>query len=111
MLESQGEERYLSPVNPVAMMSRTQFWALNAACCLAVVLMFAHYALARQNNRLAGELNREHATISKARQQAAVLEPLIKRMVQSTDTEPRLATILARYGISLKAGAKPAAPQ
>ncbi len=82
-------------------MNRLQFWILNIAGVVLVVLLLAHFALARWNGRLRNELARDQAFINNARQVEPVLDQMAKRIAKGSETDPRLRDILVKYGLSV----------
>ncbi len=82
-------------------MNRIQFWTLNVVCLLLATLLLAHFFFARHNNRLGESLSQERAYINSARQLESVLDQLAKRIARGSDTDPKLKTILVKYGMNV----------
>ena len=82
-------------------MNKLQFWTLNIASLLLVFLLLGHFFFDQRNNRLGQALERDRAAINNARQLQAVLDQLSKRISQGSDSDPRLKTILIKYGLNV----------
>ena len=82
-------------------MNKLQFWVLNVASLVLAALLLGHFFFVRANNRLGQALDRERATISKARQLEAVLDQLAKRIAKGSDTDPKLKNVLVKYGLNV----------
>ena len=82
-------------------MSRFQFWTLNCAGAILVLLLLAHFVMARLNGRRTDELNLQRAYINNANQVSAVLDRMAQRIAQGSESDPRLRDLLIKYGLSV----------
>jgi hypothetical protein len=82
-------------------MNKFQFWTLNLASLLLVLLLLGHFFFAQHNNGLGQALERDRAAINNARQIEVVLDQLAKRIAQGAGTDPRLKNILIKHGLNL----------
>jgi len=82
-------------------MSRFQFWTLNCAGAILVLLLVSHFAMARLNGRRTDELNLQRAYINNASQVSTVLDRMAQRIAQGSDSDPRLRDLLIKYGLSV----------
>ena len=82
-------------------MSRFQFWTLNCAGAILVLLLVSHFVMARLNGRRTDELNLQRAYINNANQVSAVLDRMGQRIAQGSESDPRLRDLLIKYGLSV----------
>jgi hypothetical protein len=82
-------------------MSRFQYWTLNCAGAILVLLLVSHFAMARLNSRRTEELNLQRAYINNANQVSAVLDRMAQRIAQGSESDPRLCDLLIKYGLSV----------
>ncbi len=82
-------------------MSRLQFWMLNVASAILVLLLVAHFVMARLNGRRSDELNLQRAYINNANQVSAVLDRMAQRIALGSETDPRLRDVLIKYGLTV----------
>ncbi len=89
-------------------MNRLQYWLLNIASAVLVMLLAGHFVLSRLDNRLGEQLDRERAYINRTGQVSAVLDEMAKRIAVGSEADPRLRDVLLKYGLSvtLDAGGK-----
>lgn len=105
-------KRLVSEAGPLRLtptfMNRLQFWLLNLASAGLVLLLAGHFLLARRNNRIGEQLNREQTYIGRASQVSAVLDQMARRIALGSESDPRLRDVLIKYGLSvtLEAGGK-----
>jgi hypothetical protein len=82
-------------------MSRFQFWTLNCASAILVVLLATHFVMSRRNSRRTDELNLQRAYINNANQVSAVLDRMAQRIAQGSESDPRLRDLLIKYGLTV----------
>lgn len=82
-------------------MNKLQFWILNVASLVLAAMLLGHFFFARHNNKLGAALSSEQAYINQARQLESVLDQLGKRIAKGSDTDPKLKTILVKYGMTV----------
>jgi hypothetical protein len=82
-------------------MSRRQFWTLNLAGAILVLLLVSHFVMARLNGRRTDDLNLQRAYINNASQVRAVLDRMAQRIAQGSEIDPRLRDLLIKYGLSV----------
>jgi len=82
-------------------MSRRQFWILNLAGAILVLLLVSHFGMARLNGRRTDDLNLQRAYINNANQVSAVLDRMAQRIAQGSEIDPRLRDLLIKYGLSV----------
>ena len=82
-------------------MNKLQFWIVNGASLLLAGVLLGHFFFARHNNQLGAALTREQGYINQARQLETVLDQLGKRIAKGSDTDPKLKTILVKYGMTV----------
>jgi hypothetical protein len=82
-------------------MNKIQFWTLNIASLLLILLLLGHFFLGQSNDRLGHALERDRAAINNARQLEVILDQLSRRIAQASDSDQRLKTILIKYGLNV----------
>jgi len=82
-------------------MSRRQFWTLNLASAILVILLATHFLMSRRNGRLADEVNRQRAYINNANQVSGVLDRMAQRIALGSESDPRLRDLLIKYGLTV----------
>ncbi len=82
-------------------MTRTQFWLLNVVSAVLILLLAAHVAVSRANNKAAQQLNSQRAYINNARQIQPALENLVRRINAGGQNDLQLKSLLAKYDIKV----------
>jgi hypothetical protein len=82
-------------------MTRTQFWLLNVISAVLILVLAAHVALSRSNNKAAQQLNTQRGYINNARQIQPGLEALVRRISAAGQNDVQLKALLAKYDIKV----------
>lgn len=80
-------------------MTRLQFWILNALGALFLALIAIQFGIVWKNTKLNDDLVRQQTTIANAGQLEPVLDSLGKRIARGSDVDPRLKTLMLKYGM------------
>ena len=80
-------------------MTRLQFWILNALGALFLALIAIQFVIVRKNTRLNDELVGRQNVIANASQVEPVLDSLGKRIARGSDIDPRLKSLMLKYGM------------
>ena len=82
-------------------MTRTQFLLLNAISVVLILVLVAHVAISRSNNKAAQQLNTQRAYINNARQAQPAVENLVRRIGLAGQNDVQLKALLAKYDIKV----------
>lgn len=80
-------------------MPRLQFWILNALGAVFLALIVIQFGIVWKNTKLNDELVRQQTIIANASQLEPVLDSLGKRIARGSDVDPRLKTLMLKYGM------------
>ena len=82
-------------------MTRVQFWILNLTSVLLVLLLIGHLVMAHLNSQLGKGVAEKRVFINNARQIEPILDTLSKRIARGSDADPRLKSILIKFGLNV----------
>ncbi len=78
-------------------MNRTQFILLNVIAAGLIVLILVSLLLARENQRINGQVAQYQAVVNDARQAEIILRQMTVRIARGSDQDPELRKLLQRH--------------